>query len=189
MRGENAFADLCGASLIPASSGCTTRHRIKYGGDRDQQPPDRLHNPGRLLADRVVALAVNASRAASSTSIGSLLARRRSRLPLGAKQRCALFVATLGVPPSMQRSIRTSEPVGLNATPEEALAIGEASVHGDVTKKPAVERCPVTASAIGSAVDVVVMGEQISGRRQRAVAPTADRCPRDEPDRCSSTRH
>jgi transposase len=35
MRGEGAFAALCGASPIPASSGRTTRHRLNYGGDRD----------------------------------------------------------------------------------------------------------------------------------------------------------
>src|SRR5215207_8372721 len=35
LRGEAAFASLCGASPIPASSGKTTRHRLNYGGDRD----------------------------------------------------------------------------------------------------------------------------------------------------------
>ena len=35
LRGEGAFAALCGASPIPASSGRTTRHRLNYGGDRD----------------------------------------------------------------------------------------------------------------------------------------------------------
>jgi transposase len=35
LRGESSFAALCGASPIPASSGKTTRHRLKYGGDRD----------------------------------------------------------------------------------------------------------------------------------------------------------
>ena len=35
LRGEAAFAALCGASPIPASSGKTTRHRLNYGGDRD----------------------------------------------------------------------------------------------------------------------------------------------------------
>ena len=34
LRGEGAFAALCGASPIPASSGKTTRHRLNYGGDR-----------------------------------------------------------------------------------------------------------------------------------------------------------
>ncbi len=34
MRGEGAFAALCGASPIPASFGHTTRHRLNYGGDR-----------------------------------------------------------------------------------------------------------------------------------------------------------
>jgi transposase len=34
LRGEAAFAALCGASPIPASSGKTTRHRLNYGGDR-----------------------------------------------------------------------------------------------------------------------------------------------------------
>src|SRR5207245_2383418 len=33
-RGEGAFAALCGASPVPASSGKTTRHRLNYGGDR-----------------------------------------------------------------------------------------------------------------------------------------------------------
>jgi transposase len=35
LRGEGAFAALCGASPIPASSGRITRHRLNYGGDRD----------------------------------------------------------------------------------------------------------------------------------------------------------
>jgi transposase len=35
LRGDGAFAALCGASPIPASSGRTTRHRLNYGGDRD----------------------------------------------------------------------------------------------------------------------------------------------------------
>ncbi len=34
LHGEAAFAALCGASPIPASSGKTTRHRLNYGGDR-----------------------------------------------------------------------------------------------------------------------------------------------------------
>ena len=35
LRGDGAFAALCGASPIPASSGRTTRHRLNYGGDHD----------------------------------------------------------------------------------------------------------------------------------------------------------
>jgi transposase len=35
LRHDGAFAALCGASPIPASSGRTTRHRLNYGGDRD----------------------------------------------------------------------------------------------------------------------------------------------------------
>src|SRR5215216_4751861 len=34
LRGDAAFAALCGANPIPASSGKTTRHRLNYGGDR-----------------------------------------------------------------------------------------------------------------------------------------------------------
>jgi transposase len=34
LRGEAAFAKLCGAAPIQASSGRTTRHRREYGGDR-----------------------------------------------------------------------------------------------------------------------------------------------------------
>jgi len=34
LRSEAAFAALCGASPIPASSGKTTRHRLSRGGDR-----------------------------------------------------------------------------------------------------------------------------------------------------------
>ena len=33
-RSEAAFAKICGAAPIPASSGRTTRHRLDYGGDR-----------------------------------------------------------------------------------------------------------------------------------------------------------
>jgi transposase len=35
LGGDAAFAALCGASPVPASSGRTTRHRLNYGGDRD----------------------------------------------------------------------------------------------------------------------------------------------------------
>jgi transposase len=34
LRGEAAFAKICGAAPIQASSGRTTRHRLDYGGDR-----------------------------------------------------------------------------------------------------------------------------------------------------------
>jgi transposase len=34
LRGEAAFAALCGASPVPACSGKTSRHRLNYGGDR-----------------------------------------------------------------------------------------------------------------------------------------------------------
>jgi hypothetical protein len=34
LHGEAAFAALCGASPVPASSGKTTRHRLNHGGDR-----------------------------------------------------------------------------------------------------------------------------------------------------------
>jgi transposase len=34
IRSEAAFAKLCGACPIPASSGRTTRHRLNRGGDR-----------------------------------------------------------------------------------------------------------------------------------------------------------
>ena len=34
LRSEAAFAALCGASPIPASSGKTNRHRLNRGGDR-----------------------------------------------------------------------------------------------------------------------------------------------------------
>lgn len=34
MRSEAAFAMLCGAAPLPASSGRTTRHRLNRGGDR-----------------------------------------------------------------------------------------------------------------------------------------------------------
>jgi transposase len=35
LRGEAAFAHLCGVAPIPASSGKTRRHRLHRGGDRD----------------------------------------------------------------------------------------------------------------------------------------------------------
>jgi len=34
LRGEAAFAHLCGVAPIPASSGKTRRHRLHRGGDR-----------------------------------------------------------------------------------------------------------------------------------------------------------
>jgi transposase len=34
LRNEAAFAALCGAAPVPASSGKTTRHRLPRGGDR-----------------------------------------------------------------------------------------------------------------------------------------------------------
>jgi hypothetical protein len=35
LRGEAAFAHLCGTAPVPASSGKTHRHRLHRGGDRD----------------------------------------------------------------------------------------------------------------------------------------------------------
>jgi hypothetical protein len=35
LRGEAAFAHLCGTAPVPASSGKTHRHRLRRGGDRD----------------------------------------------------------------------------------------------------------------------------------------------------------
>jgi transposase len=34
LRNEASFAALCGAALVPASSGKFTRHRLSRGGDR-----------------------------------------------------------------------------------------------------------------------------------------------------------
>jgi transposase len=34
LRSETAFAHLCGAAPVPASSGKTTRYRLNWGGDR-----------------------------------------------------------------------------------------------------------------------------------------------------------
>lgn len=41
LSGEAAFAHLCGAAPVPASSGKTTRHRLNWGGDR--QANSALH--------------------------------------------------------------------------------------------------------------------------------------------------
>ena len=41
LRSEAAFAHLCGAAPVPASSGKTTRHRLNWGGDR--QANSALH--------------------------------------------------------------------------------------------------------------------------------------------------
>ena len=38
IRSESAFAKLCGACPIPASSGKTSRHRLNRGGDRPANP-------------------------------------------------------------------------------------------------------------------------------------------------------
>ncbi|HEY2639641.1 MAG TPA: transposase [Streptosporangiaceae bacterium] len=35
LRSERSFARLCGVAPIPVSSGCTDRHRLHRGGDRD----------------------------------------------------------------------------------------------------------------------------------------------------------
>ncbi len=35
LHSDGAFAALCGAGPIPASSGKTSRHRLNYGRDRD----------------------------------------------------------------------------------------------------------------------------------------------------------
>lgn len=52
LRSEAAFAALCGASPIPASSGKTTRHRLNRGGDR--QANAALHRTAlvRMSYDR-----------------------------------------------------------------------------------------------------------------------------------------
>jgi hypothetical protein len=41
LHSEAAFAHLCGAAPVPASSGKTTRHRLNWGGDR--QANSALH--------------------------------------------------------------------------------------------------------------------------------------------------
>ncbi len=63
LRGEAAFAKLCGVSPVEASSGMTTRHRLNRGGDRHanealyrivmvRPPPSPTHDGLRLEEDR-----------------------------------------------------------------------------------------------------------------------------------------
>jgi transposase len=48
LRSESAFAHLCGAAPIPASSGKTNRHRLNRGGDRDANRALYLLAIGRM---------------------------------------------------------------------------------------------------------------------------------------------
>ena len=61
LRPEAAFAALCGASPIPASSGLRTRHRLNRGGDRQANlralhvivlTRSRHHGPTRAYVER-----------------------------------------------------------------------------------------------------------------------------------------
>jgi transposase len=60
LRGESAFAHLCGAAPIPASSGRTHRHRLNRGGDRHANNAlwrialvrMRCHPPTRAYVER-----------------------------------------------------------------------------------------------------------------------------------------
>jgi transposase len=60
LRGEAAFAHLCGAAPIPASSGRTHRHRLNRGGDRQANHAlwrialvrMRCHPPTRAYVER-----------------------------------------------------------------------------------------------------------------------------------------
>jgi transposase len=51
LRSEAAFASLCGVAPIPASSGKTTRHRLRRGGDRDANRALYLLALGRMSWD------------------------------------------------------------------------------------------------------------------------------------------
>jgi transposase len=53
LRSESAFAHLCGAAPIPASSGKTNRHRLNRGGDRDANRVLHLLAVGRMGWDPV----------------------------------------------------------------------------------------------------------------------------------------
>jgi transposase len=48
LRSEGAFAHLCGAAPIPASSGKTTRHRLSRGGNRQANSALYLIAVGRM---------------------------------------------------------------------------------------------------------------------------------------------
>ena len=50
-RNEAAFASLCGAAPVPASSGKTNRHRLSRGGDRDANRALYLLALGRMSWD------------------------------------------------------------------------------------------------------------------------------------------
>ena len=60
LRGEAAFAHLCGVAPIPASSGRTHRHRLNRGGDRQANNAlwrialvgMRCHPPTRAYVER-----------------------------------------------------------------------------------------------------------------------------------------
>jgi transposase len=51
LRSEAAFAMLCGAAPLPASSGKTQRHRLNRGGDRDANSALHLAIMVRMRAD------------------------------------------------------------------------------------------------------------------------------------------
>ncbi len=53
LRSESAFAHLCGAAPIPASSGKTNRHRLNRGGDRDANRVLHMLAVGRMGWDPV----------------------------------------------------------------------------------------------------------------------------------------
>ena len=51
VHSEASFAALCGVSLVPASSGKVTRHRLNRGGDRAANSALHIIAIGRLRTD------------------------------------------------------------------------------------------------------------------------------------------
>jgi transposase IS116/IS110/IS902 family protein len=86
LRSEAAFAKICGAAPIQASSGRTTRHRLDYGGDRQANRALHMIAVCRLRhCDRTRAYAANepprASTDAKSSAASSATSPARPTTP------------------------------------------------------------------------------------------------------------
>jgi transposase len=112
LRGEAAFAHLCGAAPIPASSGKTHRHRLHRGGDRD--------------ANRALHLAVVVRMRWCPRT--RAYAERRTKQGAPSRRSCAVSSAT-----SLERSTTPWSPTSRPSTRLDDLYEHPGAVHAATT--------------------------------------------------------
>ena len=116
LRGEAAFAKLCAAAPIQASSGRTNRHRLDYGGDRQANRALHMIAVCRLRhcpRTRAYAAAAppKASTAARSSAASSATSPARSTTPSAPTSKRSTHLTSIGT--SSRRRFGSCSP-GLN---------------------------------------------------------------------------